>query len=79
MTPWGVANLDPRDLICRIYVGDHETVLPTKYISCGSHGFREEDILSFSHYNSLGANDPQGVLASLGPRSLIGRIYVGDH
>ena len=23
MTPWGVASLDPRDLIGRIYVGDH--------------------------------------------------------
>ena len=26
----------------------------------------------------MGANDPRGV-ASLDPRSLIGRIYVGDH
>ena len=26
----------------------------------------------------MGANDPQG-MASLGPRGLIGRIYVGDH
>ena len=23
MTPWGVASLEPRDLIGRIYVGDH--------------------------------------------------------
>ena len=34
--------------------------------------------LSFSHYKSMGANDPRGV-ASLDPRGLIGRIYVGDH
>ena len=34
--------------------------------------------LRFSHYNSMGANDPQDA-ASLGPRGLIGRIYVGDH
>ena len=33
---------------------------------------------SFSHYKSMGANDPQG-MASLDPRGLIGRIYVGDH
>ena len=59
-----------------IYVGDHYTLLPTKYISCGTHGFREEDF--FSHYKSMGANDPQEV-ASLGPRGLIRRIYVGDH
>ena len=35
-------------------------------------------ILSFSHYKSMGANDPRG-MASLDPRSLIGRINVGDH
>ena len=34
--------------------------------------------LFFSHYKSTGANDPWG-MASLGPRGLIGRIYVGDH
>ena len=34
--------------------------------------------LSFSHYKTMGTNDPRGV-ASLGPRGLIGRIYVGDN
>ena len=34
--------------------------------------------LSFSHYKSMGVNDPQGV-ASLDPSGLIGRIYVGVH
>ena len=53
-------------------------MLHTKYISSGSHGFREEDFLIFSHYKSMGANDPRG-LASLSPRGLMGRIYVGDH
>ena len=38
----------------------------------------EKNIFCFSHYKSMGANDPWGV-ASLGPRGLIGRIYVGDH
>ena len=37
-----------------------------------------EDFLSSSHYKSMDDNDPEGV-ASLGPRDLIGRIYVGDH
>ena len=73
----GLANLDPRGLIGRIYVGDHKTLQHTKYISSGPHGFREE-FLSFSHYKSVGANDPQG-MAILDPRGLIGRIYVGDH
>ena len=34
--------------------------------------------LRFSHYKSMGGNDPRGV-SSLGPSGLIGRIYVGDH
>ena len=54
------------------------TLLHTKYISSGPHGFIEEDFLSFSHYKSMGDNDPLG-MASLGPRGLIGRIYVWDH
>ena len=71
-----MANLDPRGLIGRIYVGeDHYTLLQTKYISSTPHCFREED---FSHYKSMGANDPRG-MASLGPRGLIGRIFVGDY
>ena len=56
--PRGVAGLNPRGLIGRIYVGNHLTLLSTKYISSGLHGFREEDFLSFSHYKSTGANDP---------------------
>ena len=76
--PWGMASLEPRGLIDRIYVGDPYTLLHSKYISSGPHGFREEDFLSFSHYKSVGADDPWGV-ASLDPRGLVGRIYVGDH
>ena len=72
-----MANLEPKGLIGRIYVGDHKNLLHTKYISCGPHGFRE-DFLSFSKYKSMGANDPWGV-AILGPRASIDRIYVGDH
>ena len=41
--PWGVANLDPRGMVGRIYVGDHLTLLYTKYLSSGSYGFRKED------------------------------------
>ena len=33
---------------------------------------------TFFHYKSMGANDPRG-MASLDPRGLVGRIYVGDH
>ena len=55
--PQGMASLDPKGLIGRIYVVDHYTLLHTKYISSGPHGFREEDFLSFSHYKSMRAND----------------------
>ena len=41
--------------------------------------FSEKKVfLSFSHYKSMEANDPWGV-ASLDPRGLIGRIYVGNN
>ena len=73
----GRGQLGAISLTGRIYVGDHYTLLHTKYISCWPHGFREEDFLRFSHYKSMGANDPRGV-ARMGPRDLIGRIYVGD-
>ena len=48
ITPLGVASLEPKGLVSWIHVGDHLTLLYTKYISCGSQGFREEDFfLSF--------------------------------
>ena len=34
-------------LIGRIYVGDHQTLLHTKYESCEPHGFKEEDFFKF--------------------------------
>ena len=36
----------------------------------------KKNFLSFSHYKSMGANDPRG-MASLDPRGMVGRIYVG--
>ena len=47
--PRGVATLDSRGMVGRIYEGDHLTLLNTKYLSSGPDGFRE-DFLSFSHY-----------------------------
>ena len=75
--PWGMANLDPRGMIDRIYVGDHLMLLHTKYLTSGSYGFRE-DFLSFSPYKSMGANELRGV-TNLDPRGMVGRIYVCDH
>ena len=41
--PRGVANLDPRGMIGRIYVEYHLTLLHTKYTSFRPCGLREED------------------------------------
>ena len=41
--PWGMVNLAPRGMVGRICVGDHYTLLHTKYIACGPHSFRKED------------------------------------
>ena len=41
--PRGVANLDPRGTIGRIYVEYHLTLLHTKYTSFRPCGFRKED------------------------------------
>ena len=76
--PWGMAILDPRGLIGRIYVADHKTLLHTKYITFRPDGFREEDLLSFSHYKSVGVNNPRGMV-NLDPRGMVGRFYVGGH
>ena len=32
--PEGLANLEPRGIVGMIYVGDHQALLYTKYISC---------------------------------------------
>ena len=44
---WGVANFDPRGMVGRIYVGDHLTLLHTKYLSSRPYGFIEEDFEVF--------------------------------
>ena len=71
-----MANLDPRGLIGNIYIGDHYRLLHTKYISSGLM-VSEMKIFKLSNFKSMGANDPRS-MASLDPRGLIGRIYVGD-
>ena len=36
LDPWGGASLDPKYLIGRVYVGNHLTLLQTKYRDFGS-------------------------------------------
>ena len=73
----GMANLDPLGLIGRINVGDHYTLLHTKYISSGPHCFRKE-FFKFFPLLVYGSTTPWG-MASLDPRGLICKIYVGYH
>ena len=47
----------PVSLIGRIYVGDHITLLYTKYIISGPHDFREDFLSLFFHNKSMRAND----------------------
>ena len=77
--PRGGARMDPRGTVGRIYKEDHYTLLLTKYESSGPCGFGEEDFfLCFTHFKSMGANDPRGG-AIFDPRGKIGRIYIEDH
>ena len=69
--PRGVANLDHRSMICRIYVGYHQTWLHTKYT-----GFQTRRFVScFPYYNPM-ATVSTGV-PYLDPRGMVGRIYKG--
>ena len=66
-------------MIGRIYVGAHLMLLHTKYLSSGPYEFQQRRFLIFfSHYKSMGANEPRG-LANLDPRGMTGKIYIGDH
>ena len=77
--PEGLANLEPRGMFGRIYVGDHQTLLYTKYISRGPYGYGKEDFLKFFPIISLCQLLIPMCMASFHPRGLIGKIYVGDH
>ena len=64
--PRSGATFDPRGMIDRIYIEDHQTLLHTKYESSGPCGFREEDFFYIFPMTPPG-------------RGLYGRIYEADH
>ena len=43
MTAWGVACMDPRSTVGRIYKEEYYTLLHTSYESSGPCGFGKED------------------------------------
>ena len=68
-------NLNPRDMVGRIYEVNRYALLHTKYRRCGLHGFTQISFLKvFPHYKSMEANDPQGVV-NLDPRGMVDRIW----
>ena len=60
-------------MVGRIYVGDHQTLLHTKSLSSGPHGFREENFLRLFSFTVLYKHMIPWGVASLDPRGLIGR------
>ena len=77
--PESLINLEPRGMVGMIYVGDHQTLLYTKYISCGPNGYGLEDFLKKNPIISLCELFFPICMTSFHPRGLIGRINVGDH
>ena len=47
MSPGAMVSLDPRGTVGRIYKSNLLTLLTTKYLSSGPHGFREEYFFKF--------------------------------
>ena len=46
--PRSVANLEPRGMVDRIYVGDHQTLPQTKSVGSSPHDFTEKKMLEGS-------------------------------
>ena len=42
--PEGFVNLVPRGMVGMMYVGDHQSLLYTKFINCGPYGNGIKDI-----------------------------------
>ena len=55
-----MANLDHGDIIGRIYVGYHLTLLHTRYTGFRPCGFREDVFFIFFHYKPMVDNDVPG-------------------
>ena len=77
--PRGVANLDPRGMISRIYVEYHLTLLHTKYTSFRPCGLSLEKKIfkCFSHYKPMADNDAPGVWPICTPGSRLAGIIKG--
>ena len=74
----GMANLDSRGMIGRIYLGYHLLLLHTKYTRFMPCGFREEDCFyCFSHYKRMADNYAPGAWPIWTPGSRLAAIIKG--
>ena len=76
--PQGEANLDPRGMIGRIYVGLTKNFFTQNIKAFDLIVSEKEAFCLFSYCKSMGDDDPRGV-ANLDTRGMIGRIYVGAY
>ena len=77
--PWGVASLDPRVFIGRIYVAGPLNIATYYIYKLWASWFRRRRFfLSFSHYKSMGVHDPLG-LGQFGSQGLDWQDLVGEH
>ena len=77
--PRGVANLDPRGMIGRIYVEYHLILLHTKYTSFSLVVLEKKIFKCFSHYKPMADNDAPEVWPICNPWVTIGRNYKGAY
>ena len=77
--PPGVASLDPRCLIGRIYVGDPKHHFILNLLALSLIVSEKKFFLRFFSYIVLYKHMTPLGMASLEPKGLIGRIYGGDH
>ena len=52
--PQGVANLNARGMVGRIYIGNQYTILHTKYKNSWANGFRDFFSKLLCHFKSMG-------------------------
>ena len=75
----GVANLDPRSMIGRIYVEYHLTLLHTNIQGLGLVVLEKKIFKCFSHYKPMADNDAPGAWPIWTPGSRFGRNYKGAY
>ena len=75
--PRGVANLDSRGMIGRIYIEYHLTLLHTEYTRFRPCVYKKKICKCFSHYKPMADNDAPGAWPIWTPGSRLAGIIKG--